>query len=141
MLSFTLVVGVGAGCLEGPPPTRATTRLCPDQADGDPMCFQQCADAEVLDCAVVDGAGTEVPQCAHDEATGAYLFVDGAYVPSAGDEICFALLADADDSTLDASDNLAPGCEDDDKTLQVVVQGAVEETCYDVNCAITDGCE
>jgi hypothetical protein len=140
VLSTTFVAGLGAGCLEGPPPTRATTRLCPDQADGDPMCFQQCVDPVVLDCTVMDGEGTEVPECAHDEATGAYLFTDDAYVPPEDGTVCFALLADADDSTLDANDDIAAACEDDDKKLQVVVQGAADEVCYDVNCGINDDC-
>jgi hypothetical protein len=139
-LATTFVAGLGTGCLEGPAPTRATTRLCPDQSDGDAMCFQQCVDAEVLDCKVLDGEGTEVPECAHDEATGAYLFMDAAYVPPEDGTICFALLADADASTLDVNDDLAADCDDDDKRLQVVVRGAAEETCYDVNCAITDDC-
>ena len=140
VFSAAFVTGLGGGCLEGPAPTRATTRLCPADADGDPMCFQQCADAEVLDCAVRDGEGAEIPQCAHDEATGAYLFVDEAYVAPAGGTICFALLGDADATTPDMNDDLASACSDDDKTLQVVVQGAADEGCYDVNCALGDGC-
>ncbi len=139
-IGLALAAATTAGCLEGPDAARGTTRMCPDDAGADPMCFQQCADAEVLDCAVLDPEGGAVEECAHDGATGAYLFVDGAYVPPPGAELCFALRADADASTPDPNDDLAADCDEDDKSLQVVVQGAADETCYDVNCAVTTGC-
>lgn len=101
-----------------------TTRMCPDDADGDAMCFQQCADTEALACTAADTDGNAVMECVRDEMTGDYMMVDGDFVAPDGEDACVAFLVDGG------------GCDDEDSDLEVVISGAAEETCYDVNCSI-----
>lgn len=123
-LSLAASVSFAAGCLEGPPAERGTTRVCPDAADGDATCFQQCADTEALDCTAADGAGTALMECTKDEMSGEYVMVDGALVPPGDETACVAYLLDAG------------ACDEGDVDLEIQVVGAEEDACIDVNCAV-----
>jgi hypothetical protein len=89
------------------------------------MCFQQCANVEALDCKVMDPEAAELKECQKDDATGDYLLtMEGDLMPPDGEDLCFALMADAG------------GCDDEDADLELSIFGAGEDLCYDVNCAV-----
>lgn len=118
------LMALAVGCLEGPPAERGTTRVCPDAADGDPMCFQQCAVVDPLDCTAADGEGTALVECMRDEMTGDYARVDGELVLPEDAESCVAFIVDAGE------------CGDEGVDVQIDVVGEGEDACIDVNCAV-----
>jgi hypothetical protein len=120
------VVGLTAACLEGPAATRGTTRACPDVADGDPICYQQCADVGALDCKATGTDGVALVECVKDAMTGEYTLVDGAFVPPDEATTCVAFLVEAG------------ACDDEPVDLELAFVGVAEDACVDVDCAVLE---